>query len=59
MAQKLIPSDAHLDFTLDKKEVDDATCGLPNERNILCRFCESLLIPEGNATKVQHEVDLI
>lgn len=59
MAQKLIPSDAHNGFTLDKKEVDDATCGLPNARHILCQFCECLLIPEGNATKVQHEVDLI
>lgn len=59
MAQKLIPSEAHNDFTLDKKEVDDATCGLPNRRHILCKFCESLLIPEGAATKIQHEVDLI
>jgi len=33
---KLIPSEAHMDFLLDKKEVDDATIGQPNERHILC-----------------------
>lgn len=58
-AAKLVPTDAHTDFVLDKKEVDDATIGLPNDRHILCQFCEALLIPEGNATKVQLEVDLI
>ena len=59
MTSKLVPSDAHLNFELDKKEIDDATIGQCNDRHILCEFCETLIIPEGNATKVQLEVDLI
>ena len=57
--QKLVPTEAHSDFSLDKKTVDDPTIGQPNDRHILCQFCDCVLIPEGNATKVQLEVDLI
>lgn len=59
MASKLEHTEAHDNFVLDKKEIDDVTIGQPNEKLILCEFCESVLIPEGNATKVQLEVDLI
>jgi hypothetical protein len=59
MASKLEHTEAHDNFVLDKKEIDDVTIGQPNEKLILCNFCESVLIPEGNATKVQLEVDLI
>ncbi len=59
MASKLEHTEAHDNFILDKKEIDDVTIGQPNEKLILCSFCETVLIPEGNATKVQLEVDLI
>lgn len=52
MTTKLTPTDAHNDFILDKKEIDDTTIGKSNDRHILCEFCETILIPEGNATKV-------
>ena len=48
----LVPSDAHEVFVLDKKEVDDLSIGQPNDRHILCQFCEIVLIPAGNATKI-------
>ena len=32
----LVPTEAHELFDLDKKEVDDLTIGLVNERHILC-----------------------
>ena len=59
MTEKIVVSDAHLDFVLDKKEMDDPTVGQPNDRNLLCDFCQVLLIPEGAATKVLLDVDLI
>ena len=59
MATRLEPTDAHQDFVLDKKEIDDPTIGLPNQHNILCAFTDDVLIPAGNAIKVHHEVDLI
>lgn len=59
MTAKLVPSDAHVNFELDKKQLDDATIGQPNDCDILCDFCDALLIPEGQATKVKLEVDLI
>ena len=34
--QKLVPTEAHSDFSLDKKTVDDPTIGQPNDRHILC-----------------------
>ena len=37
MSSKLVPSDAHNDFVLDKKEVDDVTINQPNNRHILCQ----------------------
>lgn len=55
----IVVSEKHETFSLDKKYDDDLTIGLPNNRHILCQFCEIILIPEGNATKVRHEVDLI
>ena len=54
----LVPSEAHEFFNLDKKEVDDMTIGMTNERHVLCQFCEIDLIPAGNAIKVYQEVDL-
>ena len=54
----LVPTEAHEMFDLNKKEIDDATIGLPNDRHILCQFCKICLIPAGNATKVYQEVDL-
>jgi hypothetical protein len=52
-------TEKHENFVLDKKYDDDETIGTTNQRHILCQFCEIILIPEGNATKVRHEVDMI
>ena len=32
----LVPTEAHEFFDLNKKEIDDATIGQPNEKHILC-----------------------
>jgi len=55
----IVVSEKHQTFTLDKKYDDDETIGLPNNRHILCQFCEIILIPEGNATKIRMNCDLI
>ena len=55
----LVVSEAHENFTLDKKMEDDPTIGLPNPRHIICQFCEVILIPDGNAIKCSKEVNLI
>ena len=52
-------TEKHENFVLDKKFDDDETINKTNARHILCQFCEIILIPEGNATKVRHEVDMI
>jgi len=49
---KLVVTDDHQDFILDKKEIDDQTIGQPNDRHICCEFCDAVIIPAGNATKV-------
>ena len=55
----LVISEAHEDFTLDKKMEDDPTVGLPNPRHIICQFCEVILIPDNNAVKISKEVNLV
>ena len=59
MASQLEPSEAHLNFMLDKKNIDDPTIGEPNEREIVCNFCSTPLLAECQAIKVQMDVDLI
>ena len=48
--------ESHVGFTLSKKEKDDPSVGLPNERHVICKFCRNILIPEGQATKVFKNV---
>ena len=55
----LVISEAHENFSLDKKMEDDPTIGHPNPRHIICQFCESILIPDGQAVKVSKEINLI
>ena len=55
----LVISEAHENFTLDKKMEDDPSMGLPNPRHIICQFCEVILIPDGNAIKCTKELNLI
>ena len=52
-------SEAHANFSLEKKIEADPTIGLPNNRHIICQFCEFIIIPESQATKCQLECDLI
>ena len=40
-------SDAHRHFSLEKKIEPDPTVGLPNNRHIICPFCEVILVPES------------
>ena len=55
----LVISEAHENFTLDKKMEDDPTVGLPNPRHLIDLFSEEIIIPAGNAIKVQKEINLI
>lgn len=48
--------ETHIDFQLSKKELDDVTVGYNNERNIICKFCKKVLIPEGLSVKVFKHV---
>ena len=52
-------SEAHENFFLDKKIEVDPTVGLPNNKHIICQFCEVIIIPESQATKVSLDVNLI
>jgi len=52
-------SEAHENFTMDKKYEDDPTLGLPNNKHLLCQLCQVVIIPEMYAVKVKNEVDLI
>ena len=48
--------DSHVGFTLSKKQLDDETVNYPNPRHVCCKFCKSILIPEGLALKVFKDV---
>ena len=48
--------ETHQGFSLSKKEQDDVTVGLPNQRHVVCTFCKRILIPEGCAFKVFKNV---
>ena len=55
----LVISQAHENFSMDKKYEDDPTLGHPNNKHLLCQLCEVVIIPENYAVKVKNEVDLI
>ena len=55
----LIVSEEHENFYLEKKIEVDPSVGLPNNRHIICQFCEVIIIPESQATKVLLDVDMI
>ncbi len=48
--------ETHENFCLSKKDHDDATIGLRNDKNLMCPFCKNLIIPKGNAIKVEKYV---
>ena len=56
IVEPLVISDKHEHFSLDKIVETDETLGMVNDRHILCDFCEIIILPEGSATKVKHEV---
>eukprot|EP00347_Sterkiella_histriomuscorum_P005330 403357024 len=51
--------ETHENFSLSKKEHDDQTIGLRNERHLVCTFCKKILVQQGNAIKVAKYVGLI
>ena len=57
-AQKLEPTQAHEEFMLDKKEMDDPTIGDTND-NLFCPFSGTHILGAGDATKVYLDVDMI
>jgi len=57
--QPLFISEKHECFSLDKIVETDETLGMVNDRHILCEFCDIIILPEGTATKVKHEVNLL
>jgi hypothetical protein len=56
IVEPLVISEKHECFSLDKIVETDETLGMVNDRHILCDFCEIIILPEGSATKVKHEV---
>lgn len=48
--------ESHAGFSLSKKEQDDMTVGLANDRHVICKFCKYILIPEGLAVKIVKNV---
>jgi hypothetical protein len=48
--------DSHINFSLSKKQLDDNTVNYPNPAHVCCKFCKSILIPEGLALKVFKDV---
>ena len=52
-------SELHENFHLEKKIEPDPEIGLPNNRHIICQFCEVIIVPEGQATKENLDVDFI
>ena len=48
--------ETHAGFQLSKKEQDDMTVGLPNERHVVCKFCKYILSPEGLSVKIVKNV---
>ena len=57
--EPLVISDAHANFTLSKALEDDPTVGLPNPRHLIDIFSEEIIIPAGNAIKVQRDINLV
>ena len=49
-------SDKHINFDLSKTDNQAEDLGLLNTRNIRCRFCNQVLIWQGNAMKVSKQV---
>ena len=50
--------DKHLNFDLSKTDNTAADVGMVNERNILCKFCNQVILGTGTAMKVQHNVSI-
>lgn len=59
VVEPLFISEKHENFSLDKIVETDETLGMVNDRHILCEFCDIIILPEGTATKVKHEVNLL
>lgn len=59
VVEPLFISEKHENFSLDKIVETDETLGMVNDRHILCEFCDIIILPEGTATKVKHEVSKI
>jgi hypothetical protein len=52
-------TDKHLNFDLSKTDNTAADVGMVNERNILCKFCNQVILGTGTALKVQHNIHLV
>ena len=52
-------TEAHMNFDLSKTDNVSSDVGTLNERNLLCKFCNSVIIWQGTALKAQHHVSLL
>ena len=55
----LVISEAHANFSLDKKQTANDSIGEVNDRHIVCQFCEIIILPEGNAVKQHLDANFI
>ena len=49
-------TDKHINFDLSKLDNIAQDVGQVNERNILCKFCNTVIVWAGNAIKSTHHV---
>jgi hypothetical protein len=52
-------TEKHINFDLSKISNIAADIDQVNERNIICKFCNVIIIWQGNAIKKTHQVNLI
>ena len=49
-------TDKHINFDLSKTDNVAADVGTYNERNILCKFCNAVILWQGTCLKSTHHV---
>ena len=52
-------TEKHLNFDLSKTDNVAPDVNQLNERNILCKFCNTIILWQGTSIKKSHQVDLI
>ena len=51
-------TEKHINFDLSKTDNVASDVNQLNERNIMCKFCNTVIIWQGTAIKKQHQVSI-